>query len=208
VSSPPFIESRPSLKAVLHHALHVHVDAPDGPQLLLTRLPHTPLVGLQEAFAHLEHRRVVDLLHPPAGLLVQEELPRHGVVHPVGGHLRRRVPAKKGVKGGGQLLGALVAVALQALQPLGIEDAAAHDPGQLGLYTGGLRSGGVGGEARHERPEGVRSFHMDLSHPPERPPGGIVAKQRSGWALGRILCLAGKSITFGNLPVPESSPVI
>ena len=66
----------------------------------------------------------------------------------------------------------------------------------------------VGGEARHERPEGVRSFHMDLSHPPERPPGGIVAKQRSGWALGRILCLAGKSITFGNLPVPESSPVI
>lgn len=66
----------------------------------------------------------------------------------------------------------------------------------------------VGGEARHERPEGVRSFHMDFSHPPERPPGGIVAKQRSGWALGRILCLAGKSITFGNLPVPESSPVI
>ncbi len=38
----------------------------------------------------------------------------------------------------------------------------------------------VGGEARHERPEGVRSSHMDLSHPPERPPGGIVAKQRSG----------------------------
>ena len=66
----------------------------------------------------------------------------------------------------------------------------------------------VGGEARHERPEGVRSSHMDLSHPPERPPGGIVAKQRSGWALGQILCLAGKSIAFGGLAVPESSPVI
>lgn len=66
----------------------------------------------------------------------------------------------------------------------------------------------LGGEARHERPEGVRSSHMDLSHPPERPPGGIVAKQRSGRALGQILCLAGKSMAFGDLPVPESSPVI
>lgn len=66
----------------------------------------------------------------------------------------------------------------------------------------------LGGEARHERPEGVHSSHMDLSHPPERPPGGIVAKQRSGRALGQILCLAGKSIAFGGLPVPESSPVI
>lgn len=74
----------------------------------------------------------------------------------------------------------------------------------------------VGGKARHERPEGVRSSHMDLSHPPERPPGGIVAKQRSGWALGQILCLAGKliikvagkSMAFGDLAAPESSAVI
>ena len=67
----------------------------------------------------------------------------------------------------------------------------------------------VGGKARNERPEGVRSSHMDLSHPPERPPGGIVAKQRSGWALGQILCLAGKSAVFrGGLRLPESSPVI
>lgn len=35
----------------------------------------------------------------------------------------------------------------------------------------------VGGEVRHERPEWVRSSHMDLPHSPERPPGGIVAKQ-------------------------------
>lgn len=61
----------------------------------------------------------------------------------------------------------------------------------------------VGSEARHERPEGVRSFHMDLSHPPERPPGGIVAKQRSGWALGQILCLVGKSIAFGDTAPPN-----
>lgn len=74
----------------------------------------------------------------------------------------------------------------------------------------------VGGKARHERPEGVRSSHMDLSHPPERPPGGIVAKQRSGWALGQILCLAGKLIikvagkgmAFGDLAATESSAVI
>ena len=66
----------------------------------------------------------------------------------------------------------------------------------------------VGGQARHERSEGVRSSHIDLSHPPERPPGGIVAKQRSGWALGQILCLAGKSMAFGGLAAPESSPVI
>lgn len=31
----------------------------------------------------------------------------------------------------------------------------------------------VGGQARHERPKGVRSSHIDLSHPPERPPGRI-----------------------------------
>lgn len=66
----------------------------------------------------------------------------------------------------------------------------------------------LGGEARHERPEGVRSSHLDLSHPPERPPGGIVAKQRSGRALGQILCLVGESMAFGDLPVPEPSPVI
>lgn len=37
----------------------------------------------------------------------------------------------------------------------------------------------VGGQARHERPKGVRASHMDLSHPSERPPGGIVAKQKT-----------------------------
>ena len=66
----------------------------------------------------------------------------------------------------------------------------------------------LGGEARHERPEGVHSSHMDLSHPPERPPGGIVAKQRSGRALGQILCLAGKSIAFGDLPVPGTVKIL
>lgn len=65
----------------------------------------------------------------------------------------------------------------------------------------------VGGEARHERPEGACLSHMDMHHPPERPPGGIVAKQRSGRAFGQILCLARKDIAFGGLAVPESSPV-
>ena len=35
----------------------------------------------------------------------------------------------------------------------------------------------VSSVARHERSEGVHYSHMDLSHPPVRPPGGIVAKQ-------------------------------
>ena len=61
----------------------------------------------------------------------------------------------------------------------------------------------VGGEARYERPEGARSSHMNLSHPPERPPGGIFAKQRSGWALGQILRLAGKSMAFGAFQSPN-----
>lgn len=65
----------------------------------------------------------------------------------------------------------------------------------------------VGGEVRHKRPEGVRSSHMDLSHPPERPSGGIVAKQRSGWALGQILCLAGKSMAFGGPAPPNHHPL-
>lgn len=54
----------------------------------------------------------------------------------------------------------------------------------------------VGGQVRRERPKGVRSSHMDLSHPPERPPGGIVAKQRSGWTLGRVFCLAAGYMAF------------
>ena len=66
----------------------------------------------------------------------------------------------------------------------------------------------VGGEARHERPGGVCLSHMDLNQPPERPPGGIVAKQRSGRVLGQILCLAGKNMAFEDLAVLESSPVI
>ena len=66
----------------------------------------------------------------------------------------------------------------------------------------------VGGEARHERLKVTLSSHMDLPHPPERPPGGIVAKQRSGWEPEQIFCLAGKSMAFGGLSVPESSPVI
>lgn len=60
-----------------------------------------------------------------------------------------------------------------------------------------------GGMARHERPEGVRSSHMDLPHLPERPPGGIVATQRSGWALGQILRLTGKSMAFGAFRPPN-----
>lgn len=39
-------------------------------------------------------------------------------------------------------------------------------------------------KARHERPEGVRSSQMDLSHSPGHPPGEIVTKHRSGWSLG------------------------
>ena len=58
-------------------------------------------------------------------------------------------------------------------------------------------------KTRHERPEGVRSSRMDLSRPPERPPGGIVTKQRSGWALGQILRLAGKSKAFGAFRSPN-----
>lgn len=38
----------------------------------------------------------------------------------------------------------------------------------------------VGDKARHERPEGARSSHMDLSHSPGHPPGEIVTKRRSG----------------------------
>ena len=65
-----------------------------------------------------------------------------------------------------------------------------------------------GSEARHERPKEILSSHMDLPHPPERPSEGIVAKQRYGWELGQIHCLAGTGMTFGGIAVPESSPVI
>ena len=65
----------------------------------------------------------------------------------------------------------------------------------------------VGGQARHERREGVRSSHIDLSNPPERPPGGIVAKQRSGWRSGKFFVWLGRTWHSGALR-PESSPVI
>ena len=62
----------------------------------------------------------------------------------------------------------------------------------------------VDGQARHERSKGVRFSHIDLSHPPERPSRGIVTKQRSGWAHGQILCLAGKSMASGALRPPDA----
>lgn len=45
----------------------------------------------------------------------------------------------------------------------------------------------LGGEARHERSEGVRSSHMDLSHPPERPPGELALNIDSGGAQANSL---------------------
>jgi len=66
----------------------------------------------------------------------------------------------------------------------------------------------VGGQARHERPEGIRFSHMDLPHLPERPPGGIVAKQRSEWALGQILCLTRECMVSGALQHLIPSTVI
>lgn len=65
----------------------------------------------------------------------------------------------------------------------------------------------VGGEDRHKLPEGVRSSHIDLPLAPD-PPEGFVTKHRFVWALGQIICLAGKSMAFGGLSVPELSPVI
>ena len=59
----------------------------------------------------------------------------------------------------------------------------------------------IGGQDRHECPEGVRSSHMGLPHPHERPLGGVVTKQRFGWTLGQIPCLAGKSVAFEDLAV-------
>lgn len=51
----------------------------------------------------------------------------------------------------------------------------------------------VAGEARHERSEGVHSSHMDLSHPPERTPGGVVANQRSGGRSGKFSVWLGRA---------------
>lgn len=61
----------------------------------------------------------------------------------------------------------------------------------------------VGGQLPTSALKGASSYHMDLSHLTERPPGWIVAKQRFDWAFGQILCLAGKSIVFGTLCVPN-----
>lgn len=57
----------------------------------------------------------------------------------------------------------------------------------------------VGGEARLKRPEGVRSSHIDLSHPPERPPGGIGAKQRFGRCSGKFYVWLGRAWHSGAL---------
>lgn len=37
-------------------------------------------------------------------------------------------------------------------------------------------------------------------------PGAFLPK--IGWAFGQILCLSGKRMAFGNLPIPKSLPVI
>lgn len=51
----------------------------------------------------------------------------------------------------------------------------------------------VASVSRHEPPEGIRSSHMDLSNPPERPPGGIAAKQRSGRCSGKFSAWFGRT---------------
>lgn len=58
-------------------------------------------------------------------------------------------------------------------------------------------------KVRHERPEVARSSHMNLPHPPQRPPGGIVAKQRSRCALGLIQNEVGECMAFGGSGPPN-----
>lgn len=54
-------------------------------------------------------------------------------------------------------------------------------------------------KARHERPEGVRSSQMDLSHSPGHPPGEIVTNIDPGGHSGEFSVWLGKAQYSGNL---------
>lgn len=51
----------------------------------------------------------------------------------------------------------------------------------------------IGGEARHEHPEGVCLSHMDLPHPPERPPEGLSPNKDPGGRSGKFSVWLGRA---------------
>lgn len=67
----------------------------------------------------------------------------------------------------------------------------------------------VGGEARHERPEAVRSTHIEICpiRPNAHPEGLSPNKDPGGRSGGFFVCWEGRSFSGGLRP-PESSPVI
>lgn len=59
------------------------------------------------------------------------------------------------------------------------------------VQRGGKERGAPGVQGRHEGGAGALPLHIGLSHPPRRPPSGVVAKRWAGRASGQIHRLAG-----------------
>ena len=59
------------------------------------------------------------------------------------------------------------------------------------VQRGGEERGALGVQGRREGGVGVLPLHIGLSHPPRRPPSGVVAKRWAGRASGQIHRLAG-----------------
>ena len=120
-------------------------------------------------------------------------VPASGVnLAPHAGHLRLRTPEgpnpslqageapHRGQGGGGRNISAASASVPEPVSSRSLRSSTASD-----------RSSSPAGVSGPTSPaQGFACFMAGSSHPPERPPGGIAAKQRSGWALGHILCLA------------------
>src|SRR5215203_1069081 len=94
-----------------------------GPQAALRRLEQTLRDGAQ--------RPRVGLLHELPYLLVKDVLPGYVAVHPVFDDAGCGIVAEEVVHGGGELEGALVAVALHGRYPLRVGDAAPEDAADL-----------------------------------------------------------------------------
>ena len=185
-----------------HDAVLVAVDGGEGP------VPPLP-GGLVGDAAHLragvERRggeRQPDEVDPGGKrfLAVLEDRPGEGVepgaasgaAPSLHGGRREPVPPGRGLAAGR-------ARGQRAVQPGGLgERAESRLLAEHALPDGVVQELEVaGGQPVDEPRVGVRGSHGGSSHPPERPPGGNVAKHRSGWALGQTLRLAGKRMPRG-----------
>ena len=110
--------------------------------------PHAAVGGLEQPLGDRARRPRVGARHELGDVVVEQVALRDLLVHPVLGHAGRRVVAEQVVDGGGELGGALVAVADHRRDPARVGDARAEDAPRLLGQAARDHARGVGAVAQ------------------------------------------------------------